>query len=150
MPTKKIVFLLGTLIVATLLLVACAGPAGETGPAGPMGPAGPAGPQGPQGPAGVSPTLEPAAFSVSTETCVICHPDVGEETHQATYDELYQDGVIQVNDLAYSFSASPDTTTITFKMTNAGAPFDGSQADSLGIYFVPFDGTNFQFAQAGT
>jgi OmcA/MtrC family decaheme c-type cytochrome len=30
-------------------------------------------------------------------------------------------------------------------MTKAGAPFDGKQADSLNIYFTPYDGANFQF-----
>jgi hypothetical protein len=60
---------------------------------------------------------------------------------------LYQDGVIQVTDLAYSFSA-PDTSVVTFKMTKNGAPFDARDADSLGIYFVPYTGTSFQFEPA--
>jgi OmcA/MtrC family decaheme c-type cytochrome len=60
---------------------------------------------------------------------------------------LYQDGVIEVTDLAYSFSA-PDTHTVTFQMTKDGAPFDASDADSLGIYFVPYTGEAFQFEPA--
>jgi OmcA/MtrC family decaheme c-type cytochrome len=85
--------------------------------------------------------------SVQVETCSVCHKDAGAK-HQASYDELYQDGVIQVTDLKYSFTAAPDTTVITFKMTKNGAPFDGTQADSLNINFVPYDGTNFQFDPA--
>jgi OmcA/MtrC family decaheme c-type cytochrome len=61
---------------------------------------------------------------------------------------LYQDGGIQVTDLAYSFSA-PDTSTVSFKMTKNGAPFDARDADSLGIYFAPYTGTSFQFEPAG-
>jgi len=60
---------------------------------------------------------------------------------------LYQDGVIQVTDLAYSFSA-PDTSVVTFNMTKNGAPFDARDADSLGIYFAPYTGTKFQFEPA--
>jgi OmcA/MtrC family decaheme c-type cytochrome len=84
-----------------------------------------------------------AADPTQPETCSVCHSEVGAK-HQASYDEMYQDGVIQVADLAYSFSSNPDTTTITFKMTKNGAPFDGRDADSLGIYFTPYSGTGFE------
>ena len=80
------------------------------------------------------------------ETCSICHPQAGEK-HQASYDQLYQDGVIQVTDVAYSFTA-PDTHKVTFMMTKDGVPFDAKNADSLGIYFVPYTGTAFQFEPA--
>jgi OmcA/MtrC family decaheme c-type cytochrome len=80
------------------------------------------------------------------ETCAICHSEAGAK-HQASYDELYQDGVIQVTDLTYRFSA-PGTTVVTFKMTKDGLPFDGREADALNIYFVPFDGSKFQFDPA--
>ena len=45
-----------------------------------------------------------ASEGVQPETCSICHKEAGDK-HQASYDELYQDGVIQVTDLAYTFSA---------------------------------------------
>ena len=101
-----------------------------------LGPAGPAGAQGP--------TV--ATDAIQPETCSICHSEAGAK-HQASYDELYQDGVIQVTDLAYSYSA-PDTHIVTFQMTKNGAPFDANEADSLGIYFVPYTGTAFQFEPA--
>ena len=82
---------------------------------------------------------------IPPETCTICHPEAGAK-HQASYDELYQDGVIQVSDLAYSYSG--DTTTVTFTMTKNGAPFNAGEADSLAIYFAPYDGEKFQFEPA--
>jgi OmcA/MtrC family decaheme c-type cytochrome len=83
------------------------------------------------------------APTVDVESCVICHPDAGAK-HQASYDELFQDGVIQVTDLKYAFAA-PDKSTVTFKMTKNGAPFNAAQADSLAIYFAPYTGGKFQF-----
>ena len=65
-------------------------------------------------------TPEPAAGAVAAadiqpETCVTCHSGAG-DSHQSFYDSLYQDGVIQISDLAYAYTA-PDTTTVTFKAT---------------------------------
>ena len=97
---------------------------------------------GPKGPASAQDTADP----VPPETCTICHPEAGTK-HQASYDELYQDGVIQVTDMAYEFS-SPDTHIVTFQMTKDGEPFDANDADSLGIYFAPYTGTAFQFEPA--
>ena len=137
---------LGILIVVAglaLLLAACAGAAGVAGPAGPQGPAGPAGPAGPQGPAGAAGETSLVSLATQPESCVVCHKDAGTK-HQASYDQLYQDGVIQVTDLKYRFQA-PGTTLVTFKMTKNGVPFDGRAADSLAIYFVPYAGGKFQF-----
>jgi OmcA/MtrC family decaheme c-type cytochrome len=93
------------------------------------------------------PAAPPAAVEgVQPESCATCHKDAGLK-HQASYDALYQDGVIQVTDLAYSF-APTGTQIVTFSMTKDGAPFDASKADSLAIYFAPWDGENFQFDPA--
>ncbi len=86
------------------------------------------------------------APAVEPESCVICHSEAGAK-HQASYDELYQDGVIQVTDLAYSFSA-PNTHIVTFKMAKDGAPLNASDVESAGIYFVPYTGGKFQFEPA--
>lgn len=64
MSTKKLL-VLGTLILAAVLMSACAGPAG---PAGPQGPAGPAGPAGPQGEPGES-------VNAADLACTECHND---------------------------------------------------------------------------
>jgi cytochrome c553 len=97
----------------------------------------------PAAPAAAAPAPAPAA-TVEPETCAICHKNSG-ATPQTYYDQLYQDGVIKVTDVKYS-STAPGTTVITFKMTKNGAPFNGKDADSLNLYFVPYDGKNFQFA----
>jgi OmcA/MtrC family decaheme c-type cytochrome len=160
--------MIGVLVLGlALLLAACAGAAGPAGPAGAVGPAGPAGPAGAVGPAGpaghtgataagpsgtaalvnlarATTVVTGTTAAVQPETCVICHKDSG-AMHQSSYAQLYQDNYIKVTDLKYSFTA-PGTTVVTFKMTKNGAPFSGKDADSLNIYFVPYNGTNFQFA----
>jgi OmcA/MtrC family decaheme c-type cytochrome len=155
MPKKYLsIMLIAAVLLAAVMIAGCSGaPAAPAAPAaaaqdptavpGPAGPAGPAGPPGPAGPAGPAGATTIAHEAVEPESCVTCHSDTGSE-HQAVYSEHYQDGVIQVTDLAYTFSA-PDTSTVTFNMTKDGAPFDARQADSLAIYFVPYTGTNFQF-----
>ena len=76
------------------------------------------------------------------ETCTICHKGGGDQ-HQAFYNGLYQDGVIKVTNLTYSFSA-PNTTIVTFKMTKNGDPFDANEADNLAIQFAPYNGKGFE------
>ena len=72
--------ILGVLLMATVLLVACAGPQGPAGIAGPPGPPGPEGPQGPagkEGPAGPPGELaEAAARYVGAATCGGCHTEL--------------------------------------------------------------------------
>ena len=93
------------------------------------------------------PAAPPVAMDgVQPESCATCHKDAGEK-HQASYDELYQDGVILVTDLAYTF-APTGTHTVTFQMTKDGAPFDARKSDSLAIYFAPWTGEKFQFEPA--
>ena len=65
--------------------------------------------------------------------------------HQASYDELYQDGVIQVSNLTYKFT-EPGTTVVTFKMTKNGAPYNGGAVQNLNIYFAAYTGTAFEGA----
>jgi OmcA/MtrC family decaheme c-type cytochrome len=89
----------------------------------------------------------PTQSDTQVETCTICHKRDG-ATHQQYYDELYQDGVIKVENIKYAFKANPDTTTITFNMTMNGQPFDPAQADALAIYWVPFKDGKFQWEPA--
>ena len=118
-------------LISVLLVLVLAAVAGATGPA-----------------AVVSQEVAPPAVMAAAEpeACSTCHKDVGDK-HQASYDVLYQDGVIQVSDLAYSFAA-PDESTVSFKMTKNGAAFDARDADNLAIYFVPYTGGKFQFEPA--
>ena len=67
MTTKRMLVLLGILLVSAVLFTACAGPQGEQGPAGPAGPTGPAGPAGPAG--------ESAMLTATDLSCTECHND---------------------------------------------------------------------------
>lgn len=79
---KRTMFAL-IIILAAMLLAACAG---ETGPIGPMGPSGPAGPEGPQGPEGKAGPEGPAGVAgepgpvgaayVGAQTCAGCHKEI--------------------------------------------------------------------------
>lgn len=64
MTTKKLLVLLGTLIIAATVITACgtAGPKGDKGDTGPAGPAGPAGPPG-------------ASVMATDLSCTECHND---------------------------------------------------------------------------
>ncbi|MEE9458807.1 MAG: hypothetical protein V3V84_03485 [Candidatus Bathyarchaeia archaeon] len=108
---------------------------GSVGPAGPIGATGPTGPQGTE----VIAVAQP-------ESCATCHDGAGDE-HQASYDLLYQDGVITITEMAYEYTA-PNTHTITFTMLKDGEPFDPADADRVRMYFVPYTGTAFQYEPA--
>ncbi len=88
----------------------------------------------------------PAIAGVQPESCATCHKDAG-EMHQASYDQLYQDGVIQITDMAYTF-APTGTHTVTFQMTKDGEPFNAAKADTLAIYFAAYSDGQFQFDPA--
>lgn len=81
-----------------------------------------------------------SAAAVEPESCAACHVGQGDK-HQASYNLLYQDGVIQVSNLAYSNDGTNDI--VTFNMTKSAASFDCTQADSLGIYYTEWDGAQF-------
>ena len=83
---------------------------------------------------------------VNPETCTICHKGSGAD-HQAAYNELYQEDVIEVTDLKYRFTANPDTTIVTFKMTENGTPISGASVENTAIYWVAFTGTSFEGAE---
>lgn len=133
--TKRII-VLGTVLLLAFLLPGCAG----TGPVGPPGPEGPPGPAGPPAPATV------ATGPLLPETCSICHSDAG-SNHQASYNQLYQEGVITVSNLAYRYAA-PSTHILTFTMAKDGAPYDANDAEQMRFYFVPWTGSAFQFEPA--
>ena len=74
------------------------------------------------------------------EYCNSCHEQDG-LFHQVAYDQLYRDGVVQVQNLAYAYVGTNDV--VTFEMTKNGNDFDCTDADSLGIYFIAYDGSAF-------
>jgi OmcA/MtrC family decaheme c-type cytochrome len=154
---KKLV--LGILvIVLAMAMTACggaAGPAGADGADGVAGPAGPPGPAGPAGPPG-APAEAPEPVSpvadIQPESCVICHSGVGQEKHQAIYDdyadastmELTIDSVSSVSDGAGAFNA-----TMTFTINKNGLPYidvDGLPSlEQKRFYAVTYDSATRMF-----
>ncbi|MBW6504119.1 hypothetical protein K0B90_07585 [bacterium] len=124
MSRKKLITLLAVFtLAAPLMFYGCEGDDGAAGPAGKDGTSG-----------------QDASAPIAPESCVVCHGTSGAQ-HQADYDELYQDNVIQVTDIGVAYTA-PNIVTTTFTMKKAGADFDCNDADSLGIYFAPYAGGN--------
>jgi OmcA/MtrC family decaheme c-type cytochrome len=86
---------------------------------------------------------------VGPEICSFCHNgDVARagQTHQDVYDELFQQDVIEVTDLAYMSGSD----IVTFKMTKNGADFDCREADSLNIRFSRYDPATRRFSSIDT
>ncbi len=136
---RKSLTLLGIFaLIVPLLFLGCSGSDGAQGAQGIQGIQGPPGTPGTPG--------EDATAALNAESCAVCHPDAG-AAHQASYDLLYQDGVVAVTNLTYANDNVNDT--VTFRMTKAGANFDCRDADALSIYFAPYTGTKFQFEPAG-
>jgi hypothetical protein len=153
---KAVVVLLALLAVLALVGLAAAASTGSSAAAAPVGQTDAT--ATPAAQATAAPTAKPAAApaakpaakpavaqaGTTLETCSICHKDAG-SNHQAFYNELYQDQVIQVSDIKYSFSANPDTTTVSFKLLQNGQPIDPKQVDNISINWVPFKDGKFQF-----
>jgi len=83
----------------------------------------------------------PGEGSWFNEYCISCHRVDG-SMHQASYDQLYQDGVIEVSTPAYANTGGNDV--VTFEMTKFGNPFDCTEVENMSIYFTPYTGSNFE------
>ena len=142
MSIKKLLVLVGTLIIAAVIVVACGGTPTEA----PVAPESTEAPVMTETPEAAPEEVSMHEVSVQPETCGICHKDAG-ENHQASYDQLYQDGVIKVSGVTYRFT-EPGTTVVTFKMTKNGAPISGASVQNLNIYFAPYTEGKFQFDPA--
>ncbi len=78
----------------------------------------------------------------SPESCVVCHNGdfaANGDSHQAAYDEYYQDGVIKIVQGSMALDVVGTTSTLSFKMTMNDSPFDCTLADSLGSYWAGYD-----------
>ena len=95
--------------------------------------------------------------AANPETCTLCHTNAGDgaivrtgPAHQELYKQFYQDGVIKVTDMALVTNGT-NTTTLTFKMTKAGAAFDCRKATgtgkdfSIGSYWTQYVPATKQF-----
>jgi OmcA/MtrC family decaheme c-type cytochrome len=123
---KKLLAFMGIFcLIVPLVFLGCEGDDGAQGPPGIPGDPGAPGP----------------GVGVQLEQCGVCHKSTG-DNHQASYDELYQDGVIEVADLAVEFTADNIVTT-TFTMTKDGANFDCRAASSApGVYWIAYTDNN--------
>jgi mono/diheme cytochrome c family protein len=81
------------------------------------------------------------ATAIQPESCMTCHNNAGDE-HQESYDELYQDGVIEISNLDYSFNSG--NHIVSFTTTKEGMPINAGDLDSLGIYFISYTGSSFE------
>jgi len=130
---RKSLIMLGIFaLIAPLLFLGCEGDDGAQGPAGPAGDNGT--------------TTVVFAPADQPETCVVCHSETGTDLH-ALYQELYQNGVIEVTNLQTTYNG-PNQYITTFNMTKNGAPFDCRDADTLGIYIVEYTGSAFEMPDA--
>jgi OmcA/MtrC family decaheme c-type cytochrome len=135
---KKLLVFMGIFaLILPLMFLGCEGDDGATGAQGPPGEDG-----------------QDVTQAITAESCVICHNGITRrdgQTHQDLYDDLYQDNVVVVTNLAYAFNPADNTDVVTFNMTKAGADFDCREAnvspDALSIYFVEYDSAanRFQF-----
>ncbi|MBE0604147.1 MAG: hypothetical protein IH611_11070, partial [Deltaproteobacteria bacterium] len=121
---RPLILLLMLSLFAPVAFFGCSGDDGSTGATGPAGPPGAPG--------------DPATSAIASESCATCHAGEG-DAHQTAYDELYQDNVVQVTNVAYSNDGTSDI--VTFDL--AGPVEDCSQLANLNIYFVGYTGTGF-------
>ena len=87
------------------------------------------------------------------ESCAICHNDQtirDGAAHQADYDQRFQDNVVTVDNLAYTYGAD-NSHIVTFTMRRNGVSFPctdiktGAPADSLSIAFAEYDNATRTF-----
>jgi OmcA/MtrC family decaheme c-type cytochrome len=97
--------------------------------------------------------------ALTLESCAICHDDQNVrngDAHQADYDTRFQDNVVVVDNIAYTYSDNQHI--VTFNMTKAGAKFNctqtstgardprtGTVEDSLGILFAEYNAATRSF-----
>lgn len=139
-----------------LLAFALGGCGGDDGAAGAPGAAGKDGKDAdPAVIADLQAQLKALTQSANPETCITCH--TGESStartgadHQKIYADFYQDGVVRVTDMA--FATAGTTSTLTFKMTKQGQPFDCRKAAgsppngfAIGSYWTAYDGGSKSF-----
>jgi OmcA/MtrC family decaheme c-type cytochrome len=149
MSMRKLITLLAALtLVAPLMFCGCSGDDGSPGATGATGPPGPSGDPG-----------QDLSATFNLESCAICHDDQNVrdgDAHQADYDARFQDNVVVVDNVAYTFTANQHI--VTFKMTKNGLPFNctqtftgardprtGTVEDSLGILFSEYTAATRSF-----
>ncbi len=125
----------GAAVAVTALLAACGGSDGTDG--APGAPADPA----------VLADLQAQIDALgeadaAPESCAICHNGgiaANGASHQAEYNDYYQDGVLTIAQGSMALDVTGTTATLSFQMKKSGANFDCTLADSLGSYWAGYD-----------
>lgn len=92
------------------------------------------------------------AATVGGEACATCHSGDASIArsgpgHQADYNQLYQNGVIKVSNLAL-VSNGTDSTTVTFTLKKNGVPLDCTKTTdrfTLGAYYDTYNAATGKF-----
>ena len=140
---------LAAALVLSILFAACNGDNGAAGVAGDDGP------PGPEGPPGTG--LDPIA-AAKAESCATCHGDVGEEKHQAVYDQYVDASALEMTfDSVTSVPgaiAGEFDVTLAFSIAKNGTPFvDAAGLPSLDqkrFYAVQYDSVTRQYLNGNT
>jgi len=147
--------LLPGLLLFTLVLAGCSGDDGAPGAPGTNGANGKSAFQIAQdnGFTGTEQEFVLQQQNVGPESCQICHNGTvirSGGSHQADYDELFQQGVVVVDPaINYLYDGVGLTHTVTFQMTKNGLDFDCTQADGLSIGYSAYTADPV-IAQTGT
>jgi OmcA/MtrC family decaheme c-type cytochrome len=148
MSKRVLILMCSIFLVVPLLFMGCSGDDGSNGINGTNGTNGINGSNG---------TNASTAFNL--ESCAICHDDQNVrngDAHQADYDQRFQDNVVVVDNIAYTFI--DNVHRVAFNMTKAGKPFNctqtstgakdprtGTTEDSLGILFAEYTAATRSF-----
>jgi len=146
------------LLACSLGLVGCKGDDGDDGAAGADGAPGADGQSAfevaqDNGFTGTEEEFVLAQADVGPEICSFCHNgEVARNgaTHQELYDELFQQGVVEVSNVMYTYDGIAGNDVVTFNMTKDGADFDCRDADSLNIRFAEYDSATRRFSSIDT
>lgn len=142
MSKRLLVLMCSIFLIVPLLFMGC----GSDGSAGSNGTNGSNGINGTNGVNGTNGTN--ALATPQLESCSVCHSTAGAE-HQAGYNQLYQDNVIVVTNLTYTFDAVNGKDIVSFKVTKAGVNVSAWALQNSNIYFTGYDPATRQFNVAG-
>jgi OmcA/MtrC family decaheme c-type cytochrome len=144
MSKRLLVLMCSIFLVVPLLFMGCSGDDGAPGAPGKDGS-----------------NAVPLSAGLNLESCAICHDDQNVrngDAHQADYDTRFQDNVVVVSNIAYTYNATDNQHIVTFNVTKDGQDFDctqtstlakdprtGTTEDSLGIAFAEYIADNTSF-----
>ena len=136
MSKRMLILMCSILLIVPLLFMGC----GSDGSDGSNGTNGINGTNGTNG--------QVLTAALAPESCAICHNDQtirDGDAHQADYDQRFQDQVVTVSGLAYTFNAADNSHNVSFTLLRNGVSFPctdvktGAPADSLSIAYAEYN-----------